>query len=153
MAPHCNRLETLYGPKTSRAFFQKRSAKLGAYPSGLDFCELWKGFYYNFKNGLNWWLTTFFQILLEETRGTENARRREGAPKSTRSHETAWNKLRKCQFFALQKNRLKSQPFTLFRPGPGPARPHISQTPAFRLFLSEFAAEIVFQAGNAFQKN
>ena len=55
------------------------------------------------------------------TRGTENARRREGAPQSTRSHETAWNKLRKCRFFALQKNRPKSQPFTVIRPGPGPA--------------------------------
>ena len=72
-----------------------------------------------------WHMAHFFLIITTKkkqvTRGTENARRREGAPKSTRSHETAWNKLRKCQFFALQKNRLKSQPFTLFRPGPGPA--------------------------------
>ena len=64
-------------------------------------------------------------ILLQVTRGAENAQGRKGAPKSTRSHETAWNKLRKCPFFALQKNRPKSQPCPLFRPGPGPARPGI----------------------------
>ena len=55
---------------------------------------------------------------IQVTRGAENAQAREGAPRSTRSHDTAWNKLRKCPFFALQKKGLKSQPFTLNGPGP-----------------------------------
>ena len=52
------------------------------------------------------------------TRGAENAQAREGASRSTRSHDTVWNKLRKYPFFSLQKKGLKSQPFTLNGPGP-----------------------------------
>ena len=64
-----------------------------------------------------------FCFLKQVTRGAKNAQERKDAPKITRSDETAWNKLRKCPFFALQKKTAQIAALYPVLPGarPGPA--------------------------------